>query len=259
MLHVRSAVLTVLFFGNWVLFALMAAPILFASRKWAVPVFKAWSRSCLVLLRVVMGIRVEVRGAERIPPGALLVASKHQSAFEIFALAPLFDDPAFVLKAELNRIPLFGMWVRKLGMVSIDRSRGVRALKQLSADSRKVFLEQRQLIIFPEGTRQAPGADPDYKVGTYFMYDGASVPCLPIALNSGLCWPRRSFLKYPGTIIIDVLEPIPPGLDRKRFNARLETAIETASDRLLVEAAASDDAPPLGDEAKARLAQLQQA
>ena len=256
MLLVRSVILTGLFFLNWITFAVVSTPLLLGPRAWTVPVFKAWGRSSSWLLRAIIGTRVEIRGIENVPPGPLLIASKHQSAFETFALAPLFCDASLVLKRELNRIPLFGWWTRKMEMVSIDRSKGVRALKQVAGQAQAAFDDGRQLIIFPEGTRRAPGAPPDYKAGAAHIYTSCDVPCLPVALNSGLFWPRLSFLKYPGTIVVEILEPIPPGLDRRSFMARLEQAIETASDRLLVEGAAGRPPPPLGEAARARLAEI---
>ncbi|MCB1481410.1 MAG: 1-acyl-sn-glycerol-3-phosphate acyltransferase [Rhodobiaceae bacterium] len=256
MLRVRSALLTALFFLNWIAFVLLGAPLLLMPRRYAIAALKAWGHVSAWLLRVLIGTRVEVRGVEKIPQGPLLVASKHQSAFETFALAPLFDDPVLVLKRELNRIPLFSLWTRKFGMIAVDRSRGVRSLKKLATDAREAFALGRQLIIFPEGTRRTPGAAPDYKIGATYIYDNADVPCLPVALNSGVFWPRRSFLKYPGKIVVEILDPIPPGLDRKAFDERLEQAIEEASDRLLVEAASQPFVPPLPDVAQARLAEL---
>ncbi len=256
MLFIRSVLLTGLFFLNWIAFALASLPLLLVPRAWVLPVFKAWGTSSAWLLRAIVGAHVEVRGAQNIPQGAALIASKHQSAFETFALAPLMPDASLVLKQELNRIPLFGWWTRKLGMVSIDRSRGVRALKQVAESAQAAFDEGRQLIIFPEGTRRAPGAPPDYKAGAAHIYTSCDVPCVPVALNSGLFWPRRSFVKYPGTIVVEFLEPIEPGLDRRAFMARLEQVVEAASDRLLVEGAANQPPPPLGEAALTRLAEL---
>ena len=207
MLRVRSALLTALFFLNWIAFVLLGAPLLLMPRRYAIAALKAWGHVSAWLLRVLIGTRVEVRGVEKIPQGPLLVASKHQSAFETFALAPLFDDPVLVLKRELNRIPLFSLWTRKFGMIAVDRSRGVRSLKKLATDAREAFALGRQLIIFPEGTRRTPGAAPDYKIGATYIYDNADVPCLPVALNSGVFWPRRSFLKYPGKIVVEILDP----------------------------------------------------
>ena len=146
------------------------------------------------------------------PEGPLLVACKHQSAWDTFGLLPLFDYPTFVMKRELFWIPVHGWFSMKFGMIGIDRSGAVKALKKLLADARKALGEGRQVIIFPEGTRREPGAEPDYKPGVDALYTGLGVTCLPVALNSGVFWPRRRFLRYPGTIVVEFLEPIPPGM-----------------------------------------------
>ena len=187
------------------------------------------------LLRVLCGIKVEVRGLERVPEGPLLVASKHQSLWETFGLLPLFDYPTFVLKRELLWIPIHGWFSMKFGMIGVDRTAGPVALRNLIAQARRAIADGRQIVIFPEGTRRPPGAEPDYKPGAAALYTSLDVPCLPVALNSGICWPRRQFLRHPGTIVVEFLEPIPPGLNRKAFAAELEGRIEPACARLLEE------------------------
>ena len=167
-------------------------------------------------MRVVCGIKVEYRGLEKIPPGALLVASKHQSLWETFALLPLFSDPAFILKRELQWIPFFGWYAWKAGMIPVDRGRRAQALADMTERARASSARGRQIVIFPEGTRRAPGAEPSYKFGIVHLYGETGIACLPIALNSGLFWPRRSFLRYPGTIVAEVLDPIAPGLEQRR-------------------------------------------
>jgi 1-acyl-sn-glycerol-3-phosphate acyltransferase len=189
----------------------------------------------LKLLRVA-GIKFEVRGGEKIPKGALLVAAKHQSAWETFALQTLFDNPLFILKRELLWIPFFGWLLWKGRMVAIDRRAGSRALSDMTARACEELADGRQLIIFPEGTRRPAGAEPKYKFGVAHLYEAAGVTCLPVALNSGVFWPRRSILRYPGTVVIEVLDPIPPGLDKSEFFARLQDTIETATARLVAEA-----------------------
>ncbi|MEM8876987.1 MAG: lysophospholipid acyltransferase family protein [Pseudomonadota bacterium] len=231
----RRMIFTLAFFGNWILFAIASIPLLAAPRRWCMPVFRAWGRCSIWLLKVIVGVRTEFRGLENIPDGPVLVAAKHQSAFETFALATLFDDPSYVLKAELKRIPFFGLWVRKLDMTAIDRSKGVRALKELAADAKSAFESGRQLIIFPEGTRVAPGEPAQYKPGVGLIYEAGDVPCLPVALNSGVVWPSRQRPNKPGLIIVEALPVIPPGLPRKQFQRMLEGAIEPATARLIEE------------------------
>ena len=165
-------------------------------------------------------------GVEKIPPGPLLVAGKHQSAWETFAFLTLFDNPLFILKRELQWIPLFGWYTIKGRMVAIDRRRGSRALAVMLEHARVELSHGRQLIIFPEGTRRPAGAEPRYKFGVAHVYAAVDVPCLPVALNSGLFWPRRSILRRPGTVVVEILDPIPPGLEKEAFFERLQEEIE---------------------------------
>jgi 1-acyl-sn-glycerol-3-phosphate acyltransferase len=197
-----------------------------------------------------------VRGRDNIPQRAALVAAKHQSAFETFALFPVLPSPTLVMKSELRRIPLFGRFTAIAGMIEVDRAKGSTALRDMVHRCREEAMKGRQIVIFPEGTRRPPGAEPAYQPGIALLYKGLDVPTVPVALNSGLYWPRRSFLKYPGSIVIEFLPPVEPGLDSRTFLDRLETAIETASDRLLVEATRARKAPPLPPQAVARLAEI---
>lgn len=235
MLFARSLLFNVIFYVNLAAWILLGWFMLLMPRKWAVRSLQAWSVSSLWLLKVICGITLEVRGREKIPDGPLLVASKHQSAWDTFGLLPLFDYPTFVMKRELFWIPVHGWFSMKFGMIGIDRSGGVKALRKLTADARKAADAGRQIIIFPEGTRREPGAEPDYKPGAAALYGGLGITCLPLALNSGVFWPRRRFERFPGKIIVEILDPIPPGLNRKGFSKELQTQIETASARLLEE------------------------
>jgi len=236
MIVVRSVLFNILFYLNTIVFLIIGLPTFLMPYQAIVEVAKTWGRANLFLLRVVAGVKFELRGRDRIPPGALIVASKHQSAWETFALMHLFASPAFVMKRELLWIPVFGWLMFKGRMVGVDRSAGMRALIGLAAAARAELARGRQLIIFPEGTRRPVGAEPAYKSGIAFLYAQAGVPCLPIALNSGVFWPRRSILRRPGTVVVEILDPIPPGLDKKAFVARLEQAIEPATARLVAEA-----------------------
>ena len=201
---------------------------------------KVWARSSLLLLRWVVGLRVQFRGTELIPKGPLLVAAKHQSLWETFALLPLFDDPAVILKRELTYIPLFGWFALKFRMIPVDRTAGATALRRMMQAAARAKAEGRQIIVFPEGTRRAPGAPPAYRPGTAALYRQLELPCVPIALNSGIFWPRRKFLRYPGTVIVEILPLIEPGLSRRAFDQQLEDRIETATARLVAEAEASN-------------------
>jgi len=231
----RSVLFNALFYLN--LFALMcvALPTLALPRRAILSVVRFWARSNIWLLRTVCGITVEFRGLDRIPPGPLLVASKHQSLWETFALVPQFGDPAFILKRELMWLPFFGWYAWKAGMIPVDRGARSQALAAITLLARAELARNRQIVIFPEGTRRPPGAAPGYKYGVVHLYAECGVACLPIALNSGLFWPRRSIRRYPGTIIVEFLDPIAPGLDKQIFFERLQQVIETASARLIEE------------------------
>lgn len=237
MLVLRSLAFNVLFYANlvfWLTF--VALPALLLPQAALRHVAVGWARSSLWLMRVVAGTRYEVIGRENIPAGGLMVAAKHQSFWETFTLFTLFPDPVFILKRELMRIPLFGWCLAKLRMIPVDRGARARALKDVTRRA-TVELGQkgRQLLIFPEGTRRPPGAPPAYKFGVAHLYAELQVPCLPVALNSGLYWPRRQFLRRPGTIRLEILPPILPGLDKTSFQHELQQRIETACDRLLAQ------------------------
>jgi 1-acyl-sn-glycerol-3-phosphate acyltransferase len=238
----RSLLFNVLFYVTTTLFVVIGSPLLFAPRSWAMVALKVHSNFELWLLRAIVGTKIEVRGRENIPQGPCLVASKHQSAWETFALIPLFRDPALLMKRELFFIPFHGWFSRKFQMIPVDRDKGPSALRRMLREAKKRIDDGREIIIFPEGTRRPPGAPPDYKTGIVLLYDALGVPCLPVALNSGLFWPRRSAIRRPGTIVVEILKPVPPGLPRDEFLRRLETAIEGASSRLLVEGGAPEPA-----------------
>jgi 1-acyl-sn-glycerol-3-phosphate acyltransferase len=231
----RSLLFNTLFFVTTTLFVVIGSPFLVLPRSWAMAALRVHSRFELWLLRTIIGTKMEVRGVHNIPDGPCLVASKHQSAWETFALIPSFRDPTLLMKRELFWIPFHGWFSHKFGMIPVDRDKGPSALRRMLREARKRIEDGREIIIFPEGTRRAPGAPPDYKTGIILLYDALGVPCVPVALNSGLFWPRRSVMRKPGTIIVEILDPIPPGLPKAEFLLRLETAIETASNRLLVE------------------------
>ncbi len=260
MLIIRSLLFHVAFYLLMTVIILVTLPFYFLlPHGGAIRVVKLWTSATMAMLRIVAGTRIEIRGLERLPKGAALIAPKHQSAFETMALFPLLDDPTFVMKRQLMLIPLFGWYTWKAGMIAVDRAGGSRALRKLASDAKEAAAEGRQIILFPEGTRRPVGAPPDYKFGIIHLYRELKVPVVPIALNAGLYWPRRSFFRYPGTIIVEVLEPIPPGLDSKSFLARLIATIEPASDRLVAEAAASPNPPPIPAEAAARIAGIKAA
>lgn len=233
---IRSLIFNTLFFVTTTLFVVIGSPLLFGPRRWAMYALAMHARFELWLLRLIVGTKFEVRGLEKLPKGPCLVAAKHQSAWETFALIPLFRDPVFLMKRELFWIPFHGWFSHKFDMIPVDRDKGASALRSMLREAKKRIAEGREIIIFPEGTRRAPGAPPDYKSGVVLLYDALGVPCVPLALNSGLFWPRRYPRRHPGTIVVEFLDPIPPGLPKAEFMSRLQEAIETATNRLLAEA-----------------------
>ncbi len=235
MIAFRSLVFNIAFYVNLALFLLLGFGFFFLPRKWAIQALQAWARSSLWLMRVLVGTGIEVRGREHVPHGASLVAGKHQSAWETFAILPYLDDPAMVVKKELTFIPFYGWFMHKFRMIGVERSAGSQALRNLIQRAKEEVATGRQIVIMPEGTRRVPGDPPDYKPGAAALYGALGIPCVPFALNSGLYWPRRKFLRYPGTIILEFLPPISAGLPRKVFQERLEGQIETATTRLVAE------------------------
>ncbi|MGH6906864.1 MAG: lysophospholipid acyltransferase family protein [Aestuariivirga sp.] len=235
MIAFRSALFNVVFYVNLALFLVLGSEFFLTPRKWSIRALQAWASTSLWLLRVLVRIEIEVRGREHIPQGAALVAGKHQSFWETFAILPYLDDPAMVVKKELTFIPFFGWFTIKFRMIAVERGAGPSALRNLIARGKEEIARGRQIVIMPEGTRRAPGDPPDYKPGAAALYGALDVPCVPFALNSGLYWPRRKFLRYPGTIILEFLPPIPAGVPRKDFQTRLEGDIETATGRLVAE------------------------
>jgi 1-acyl-sn-glycerol-3-phosphate acyltransferase len=231
----RSILYNLAFYLNLGVLLLGAVVTIVLPRRAVLQMATLWGRTSVWLLRVICGTRVEYRGLEKLPKGPLIVAAKHQSTWETFALLWLFDDFTFIVKRELMWIPIFGWCMWKGGMVPVDRGAGSQALAAMTLRAREKVGSGRQLIIFPEGTRRPAGAEPRYKFGVAHLYSELGVPCVPVALNSGLFWPRRKFLRYPGTIVVEILDPIPPGLDKNTFFARVQNDIETATARLVAE------------------------
>ena len=235
MLWLRSQLFNALFYANTALFLVLGSWLLFMPRAWAMQGLKAHARTSLWLMRLICGTKVEVRGREHLPERPFLIAAKHQSAWDTFALIPMFDDPALVMKAELMKIPLYGWFSTKFGMIAIKRETGPSALREMLRAARARRDEGREILVFPEGTRKLPDAAPDYKPGVLMLYDRLDIACAPVALNSGLFWPRNSILRHSGTIVVEILPAIPAGLSRQSFAQQLEETIETATTRLVNE------------------------
>lgn len=223
----RSALFNLLFFA-WCVFLILTMWLLLPAPPRLMRRYVAlWPVGTFRLLRWITGIEIDVRGRERIPPGPVIFASKHQSAWDTMFFLNLDPDTAYVMKAELARIPLWGWYARRCRHVLVDRAGGIGAMRDLVRSAREILAEGRSVVIFPQGTRTPPGeVGGAYHPGIAALYAQAGVPIVPVALNSGTVWPRRSFLKRPGTIVVEFQETVPDGLERKAFMAELERRIE---------------------------------
>lgn len=236
MILFRSFLFAIVFYVWSAVYAIALIPVLAAPRSWLLAGMRFWSRSVNILLWVICRIRVEIRGKEHVPSADVLIASKHQTMFDVFVQFGVLKGSLFVLKKELMIIPIFGWIALRIGSIVVDRDGQAAALRDMVRRAQEQFrLGDRQLVIFPEGTRKAPGAPPDYKPGVAGLYRELGVPVHPVATNAGLHWPARGFLRRPGVIVYEFLEPIPPGLKRAEFMRLLQERIETASNRLLAE------------------------
>jgi 1-acyl-sn-glycerol-3-phosphate acyltransferase len=237
MIVLRSLIFNIVFVINNILWFICALPLLVLPRKtFFLWVLHPWCWSNLKVHGWICNVRMEFRGRENIPTGGFMVASKHQSAWETMALAMSFPEPRYILKQELMWVPLFGFYLMKAGQVPINRGSRTEAIAAMNKASELALKEGGQLLIFPEGTRRPVGAEPNYKQGVAHMYETLNATVLPVAINAGVFWPRRTFLKYPGTIVMEFLAPIPPGLPKDVFFERLRDTIETATNRLVAEA-----------------------
>jgi 1-acyl-sn-glycerol-3-phosphate acyltransferase len=232
MLILRSSLFFLYFIVVSAIIFIGALPTLLMPRDAVVHASRFWSRAVFWGARIFVGERFEIRGTP--PANGALVASKHMSLWDTMALYLALYAPATVLKRELLRIPFYGWYINKAGIIAIDRGGHASALRKMAADARAAFAKGNSVLIFPEGHRQLPDATPDYKPGVAGLYSQLDAPCVPVALNSGLFWTGTlGFFKKPGVMVLEFLEPIPPGLKRQEFMAVLESRIETATKRLL--------------------------
>ena len=232
MMRLRSLIYVALFYLWTALVAVGCTPILFGPVRWSLAMFHGWGRGVTGLL-MICGVRVEVRGRQHIPTGAAIVAPKHQCMLDVFAQFTYLPSSAFVMKKELAWIPWFAWYAIKAGAIVIDRDGGAKTMRKVIREGTELFKAGRQVVIFPEGTRKAPGAEPDYKPGIAALYRELNVPVYPVATNAGVHWPAHGFLRKPGLIVFEYLEPIPPGLKRAEFMRLLEERIETKSRELM--------------------------
>ncbi len=219
------------------LVAVLGAPAMLISESLTFRVVRLWSQLVNIGLRHLCNIRVEIRGQHFLPAGRpALIAAKHQSMWDTIIFLSLLTKPVYVLKKELGLIPFFGWYTLRTGMVRVDREGHASALKKMIGDAKRCIAAGKSLVIFPEGSRAPAGGKLDYKPGIAALYHQLGVACVPVALNSGVFWPRRKFMRRPGTIVLEFLPPIMPGLNRREFMAALEETIEAATRRLLEEA-----------------------
>ncbi len=233
MILLRSALFNLLFLGGTALAAVLAVPLLAAPRWAMIAYVRGWSRLMVAALRIVCGIRLEVTGLDRIPPGGAIIAAKHQSAFDTIVWLSLLPAPVYVLKKELLSIPVWGWLARRCGHVPVDRSAGAAALRGMVKAAKAALAEGRPVVIFPEGTRSAPGQRLPYQPGVAALALATGAPVVPAATDSGRFWGRRAFHKRSGTLHVSVLPPLPEGLARSALMAALEEAVEGETDRLL--------------------------
>jgi 1-acyl-sn-glycerol-3-phosphate acyltransferase len=233
MMIIRSLAFVALFYLWSAVLAILMLPLLLLPRRWMLGAFRFWALGVIWMLGLVCGIRVELRGREHLPKGRALIAAKHQCMFDIFAQFVWLPDHCFVMRKELMVIPFFGWYAAKTQMIVVDREGGAKALRGLVRDGKARLAEERQLVIFPEAHRGEPGHAGDYQPGVAALSRELGLPTHPVATNSGVHWPAHGFLRRPGTIVFEYLEPIPAGLARADYMRRLESAIETASNALL--------------------------
>jgi 1-acyl-sn-glycerol-3-phosphate acyltransferase len=235
MIALRSLVFNLAFYVNLVVLMILGLPAMLWGRQGVFFMARTWAKTSIWLLEKICGLKVEFRGVESLPVGGYILAAKHQSFLETFSLVTKTPDFAIILKRQLMYIPVFGLYLSVGGQIGIDRAKGRGALSQIIEQAGAVLRAGRQVYIYPEGTRRTPGAEPIYKHGVAFLYEATGAPCVPVALNTGLFWGRRGFLRKPGTAVIEFLPAIPPGLDREAFFERLKAAIEGGSRRLIEE------------------------
>jgi len=235
MMTLRSLLFIVWIYLTMAILAVICLPLIIFSQRVAVEAVRLWIKNARLSLRIFCGIKTEIRGVENIPEGKLIWASKHQSMYDAFVPWLVLDHPAIIIKKELLWYPFFGWYAWRTDMIGIDRAGGSKTLRNMIDGSRKRMEEGRQLLIFPEGTRQAPGAPPKYRPGVFGLYHELDVPVVPVATNIGLCWPRRGILRRPGTVVIEILPVIQTGMEKKPFMDKLEAAIEPVCEKLLDE------------------------
>jgi 1-acyl-sn-glycerol-3-phosphate acyltransferase len=232
MLTLRSLVFAIVLYVLTAIASVISVMIGVLAPRFLPPFAALWSRTWLKAYELICGVTYVVRGREHVPAGGCILAIKHQSTWDTFSMFAVFRRPVYVLKSELMWIPFFGWALAQLGCIPVKRGTGKKALDSMAAGVSAACEKGRQVVIFPEGTRTPVGSSGVYKSGISHLYMALEVPCIPVAVNSGLFWPRRKFLRPAGVITAEILPPIPPGLERREMLERLSTSIEQASQRL---------------------------
>ncbi|HRE45972.1 MAG TPA: lysophospholipid acyltransferase family protein [Terricaulis sp.] len=232
MTALRSLLFAFWFYLTLAVYGLFFIPPSMANERFVWVGMRSWSNAILFGLRWICGVRVKFEGLEHAAQGPALYASKHQATLDTLLPAHFAKEPVFVVKRELLDAPIFGFYMKR-GAIPVDREAHAKALKDMLRAARAAIAKGRQIVIYPEGTRQALDAPPDYKPGIVAMYRDLGLPVIPVALNTGLAWPAKGFLRKPALVTIKLLEPIPAGLSRDEFMSRLEQAIESESQALL--------------------------
>ena len=234
-LFLRGVIFNAWMGGSALVMGMICLPMMLFTPTVALAAVRIWCRLNVVMVRMICGVRVEIRGLEKLSSEGVLIAAKHHGMLDTIAPFDFLAAPAIVLKKELLSIPIYGWYAARTGMLPIDRTGGAVTLRALIKTVRERFNEGRQVIIFPEGTRVAPGAAPDYKPGIAALYKELGIACCPVATNSGLHWPAKGLIRYPGVVVFEILDPIPAGLKRAEFMRELQARIETATNRLIAD------------------------
>ncbi len=230
---IRSLIFMIVIYVWMLILGIVYLPYAIFTKQGALRACKTYARSTMWLARWMVGIRCEVRGT--VPTGEVVIGAKHQSFLDIIMIFNAIPHGKFIMKRELLWTPVIGMYARRLGCIPVNRGKKGAAVAKMVKDVAKEFAEPGQLVIYPQGTRVAPGVSKPYKVGTAILYSGLGFPCVPVATNAGVFWPRSGILRKPGLAIVDFLDPIEPGVERDAFLNRLEDVIETRSDALMKE------------------------
>lgn len=243
MIVLRAAAFNLAFYLSCLVIGIAVLPGIVLPSGFMQGVGTYWSRYSIWLLRVIVGTEWQVRGTENLPDCPAVFAVKHQSAWDTLFFPAYLGNPAMIAKKELRLIPFYGWYSWRAGTVWVDRKRGPAALRGLVRGALAALDAGRSIVVFPQGTRTGPGQDAPYQPGIAALYGGIAAPVVPVALNSGLYWPRRGFIKRPGTIVVEFLQPVPPGLARAPFMETLAARIETATSRLEEEAGRGSEKP----------------